>query len=72
MPGKTGELVPPRDPAAFAEAVIRILSDDGYHATLAQGARAFAERRTWTSILDRLLEHYRDAVDPGGVKRAVP
>ncbi len=62
IPGRTGELVPPRDPAAFAEAVIRILSDEAYRLALAREARAFAEARTWPSILDRLLEDYREAV----------
>jgi glycosyltransferase involved in cell wall biosynthesis len=63
-PGETGELVPPRDPEAFAEAVIRILSDETYRSALARGARAFAERRSWAAILDQLLEDYRDALTP--------
>lgn len=65
VPGQNGELVTPQDPAAFADAVIRILSAEGYRATLARESRAFAETRTWASILDRLLGDYREAVHSG-------
>jgi phosphatidylinositol alpha 1,6-mannosyltransferase len=62
IPGETGELVPPRDPGALADAVIGILSDESYRQALARRARAFAETRSWAAILDRLMEDYRDAL----------
>lgn len=63
IPGKTGILVPPRDPESFAQALIRILSDDPLRKELAAGARAFAETRSWASILDCLLRDYQDALE---------
>ncbi|MGD8238722.1 MAG: glycosyltransferase family 4 protein [Armatimonadota bacterium] len=41
--GKTGLLVPPGDVAAAAEAIVRLLSDDGLRHRLGEGARARAE-----------------------------
>lgn len=63
IPGRTGILVPPGDPVAFAEALIRILSNDPLRMELAAGARAFAETRGWASILDGLLRDYQDALE---------
>jgi glycosyltransferase involved in cell wall biosynthesis len=63
LPGKTGVLVPPRDPEALAEAVVSLLRDDAELKTLARGARAHAEARSWPAILDRLLEDYREVVE---------
>jgi glycosyltransferase involved in cell wall biosynthesis len=63
IPGKTGILVPPRDPDAFANALIRLLKDDAGRNALARGARASVEERSWPSILDRLLQDYQDALN---------
>jgi glycosyltransferase involved in cell wall biosynthesis len=62
LPGRTGILVPPRDPEAFAAALIQLLSDEPLRARLADGARAFAETRSWASILDGLFADYEDAL----------
>jgi len=62
IPGETGELVAPGDPGAFARAVIRILSDEGYRRSLSSKARAFVERRSWPAVLDGLIEDYEDAL----------
>lgn len=43
-PGENGELVPPRDPAALAGALIRVLRDESYRRRLAMAARARIER----------------------------
>lgn len=63
IPDRTGILVPPRDSQAFADALVRLLTDDPLRTRLAAGARAFAEARSWASILDGLLEDYRDALE---------
>ncbi len=63
IPDRTGFLVPPRDPRAFADALIRILYDDNLRRRLAAGARAFAEERSWSTILDGLLDDYMEALE---------
>jgi glycosyltransferase involved in cell wall biosynthesis len=63
IPGRTGILVHPRDPAAMADGLIRLLTDEPLRARLAAGARAFAESRSWASILDDLLADYEDALE---------
>jgi glycosyltransferase involved in cell wall biosynthesis len=58
--GKTGVLVPPRDPIALAEALCGILSDPeivGKMGTL--GRQAVEERFSWSKVADRMLEIYR-------------
>jgi glycosyltransferase involved in cell wall biosynthesis len=62
IPGRTGILVPPQDPQAFGAAVIDLLSDSAQQQTLGEGARAFAETRSWASVLDSLLEDYREVL----------
>jgi glycogen(starch) synthase len=53
-PGETGELFPPGDPAALAEAVLRVLEGGG--ASYERGLAAAAERASWKSYGDALLE----------------
>jgi glycosyltransferase involved in cell wall biosynthesis len=62
IPGRTGTLVPPRDPRAMAEAVIEILTNDGLRSHLSRGARQHALSRSWESILDSLFAGYQEAV----------
>jgi phosphatidylinositol alpha 1,6-mannosyltransferase len=69
IPGKTGVLVPPRNPRAFADAVVSILSDEEHRSALAKGARAHAVARTWPVILDGLLDHYEEVVSGQATRR---
>jgi glycosyltransferase involved in cell wall biosynthesis len=62
--GEAGELVPPRDPAAFADACIRLLSDDGLRHGMAADAR---ERALGLFQLGQMLDTFRDVY-----KRALP
>jgi glycosyltransferase involved in cell wall biosynthesis len=62
IPGETGILVPPKDPPAFADAVVRLVIRDEERRELARRARAFALRRSWESILDGLLEDWEEAL----------
>lgn len=59
--GGTGLVVPPRDPAAMASAVVRLLTDDDERLRLSRAARARVED---LYALDQMLEHhdttYRD------------
>ena len=71
IPEKTGVLVPPGDPRAFADAVVSLLSDEGRRARLAEGARSHAITRTWPLILDKLLSSYEEVVaGPPGARKA--
>ena len=63
IPGRTGLRARPGDPAAFAEACIRLLGDDEERRRLAEGARAEAVARSWAAILDGLLSDYKEALD---------
>jgi glycosyltransferase involved in cell wall biosynthesis len=58
--GKTALLVPPDDPDALCQAVLRLVDDAGLRTQLGSAARAEAERiHTWRGNADRLLEALR-------------
>jgi len=63
LPGRTGVLVPPRDPRAFADAMISLLTHEDARRSLGRGARAHALARSWATILDGLLEGYEEVLD---------
>jgi glycosyltransferase involved in cell wall biosynthesis len=65
IPGKTGLLVPPKNPRAFAAAITSLLSEEGNLLALARESRAHAQARSWETILDRLLADCQDALDTG-------
>ncbi len=57
-PGQTGALFAPGD-AADLRALIRRLADDpARRAEQGRAGRAAAERSSWASVMDELLEHY--------------
>ncbi len=59
MTAETGLLVPPGDPAALAEGIVRLLEDEPLRQRLGTAARAVAvERYAWDSIAERLAEVY--------------
>ncbi|HEY3109575.1 MAG TPA: glycosyltransferase family 4 protein [Chloroflexota bacterium] len=63
--GLTGRLVRPDDPAAFADAVIRLLDDPAERARLAAAARVEAASRfSWAAVGDRYAEALAGLVDP--------
>ena len=62
--GQTGLVVPPRDPAALAQAIDALLADDARRRQM--GANAQRRARTEFSLpllVDRLLDLYREMVD---------
>jgi glycosyltransferase involved in cell wall biosynthesis len=60
--GRTGWLVPPRDPDALAEAVLRVAARPGESRRVArEGRRIVARRFSWDRILDDLERCYRGA-----------
>lgn len=73
LPGETGLLVPPRDPAALADAMIAVLSDPARAEAMGRAARARVEtafsltrtRHDYDALYQRLLARR-------GVESAVP
>ncbi len=61
LPGKTGALVPPNDVVAFSDACIRLLENEDERRRLAEGARSEALSRSWTTVLDGVLDAYDGA-----------
>lgn len=61
--GKTGLLVPPRDPHALAEAVVALAHDPSNRHRMGKAGRKKVEQEfDWTSIAHRVLEVYRSLV----------
>ncbi|NNJ10926.1 glycosyltransferase family 4 protein [Chloroflexales bacterium ZM16-3] len=65
--GRTGLLVPPRDPQALADAVNALLSDPARRAAMAAAAPAWAAQFAWPAVTDRIEAVYR-----GGHGRVSP
>ena len=60
---RTGLLVPANDPAALAEALVRIVQDEPLRGRLGRGAREVAQTKyAWDRIADRTLALYQGAV----------
>ena len=63
--GESGLLVPVRDPAAAAEAIVRIATDPGEADRLARGGRARVEKGFSSKVrLDRIEALYRELARP--------
>ena len=64
-PGKTGLLVPPKDPAALAQAIRQLVDDPALRRSLGAGARAVAETEFAVErIVSETLTVYRELVGP--------
>jgi phosphatidylinositol alpha 1,6-mannosyltransferase len=59
---RTGFLVPPRDGTAVARAVEQLAADPELRARFGTAGRAEVESRTWQSVGDELIEHYRHVI----------
>jgi glycosyltransferase involved in cell wall biosynthesis len=62
--GGNGLLVPPNDPDALADALRRVLTDDGLHARLAASARASVAALGRDAVYERLERILLDAAGP--------
>jgi phosphatidylinositol alpha 1,6-mannosyltransferase len=60
--GRTGFLVPPRDPAAVRDAVWSLAADPEMRASFGVTARAMVEGRTWAAVGDQLIGHYENVL----------
>jgi phosphatidylinositol alpha 1,6-mannosyltransferase len=56
--GVTGYLVPPGDPAAFADAAARLAADPALRAAFGAAGRRKVLGRTWAALTDELIGHY--------------
>lgn len=65
--GENGLAFPAMDAAACADAMRRLAQDRALQQTLRDGARRWAERRTWAMELDRLDASYRELLRPPAV-----
>ena len=62
--GETGLLVPPRDPAALADALNKLLTDDALREAMGRAARERVEREfTWATVAERTAALYRTLVE---------
>jgi glycosyltransferase involved in cell wall biosynthesis len=64
LDGQTGLLVPARDPAALAEALLRLLEDQGLLARLRAGGRQQVRRFSWDRVAERFLEAVAPLLPP--------
>jgi glycosyltransferase involved in cell wall biosynthesis len=60
--GRTGLLVPPRDPAALAAAVQALLDDPARRAAMAAAAPAWAAQYSWPAVTERVEAAYHAAL----------
>ncbi|MBX6391039.1 MAG: D-inositol-3-phosphate glycosyltransferase [Frankia sp.] len=65
--GTSGILIASRDPAAYAEALSRILSSPGYRRRLSAGALAHAASFGWSATARGVLATYLQALRPAAV-----
>lgn len=63
--GQDGLLVPPRDPAALAAALARVLDDPNLAGRLRTAGRERAAGFDWTVVVDRIEDLYRRAIAGG-------
>jgi glycosyltransferase involved in cell wall biosynthesis len=60
--GITGLLAEPGNPAAFAEAIVRLARDAELRNRLSVTARAYALRRSWQAVFSELFDCYQEIV----------
>ena len=61
--GETGFLVNPDAPdAAWADPIVRLITDADTHADMARAARAEAERWTWRASTETVLGYYEEVI----------
>ena len=65
--GRTGYLVPPREPGQLAAALERLLSEPERAAQMGRDAKAHSDaHHSWTIVADRMLEVYGALVPESG------
>lgn len=67
--GRSALLVPPADPAAMAQAVLRLAEEPALAAALRGAGRASVAQYAWASVKPRLFDVYRQALASKGGRR---
>lgn len=67
---KTALLVPPRDPRAMADAVLRVLDEPGLATRLRDAGLRYVQQYAWAGVKPRLMAVYRSVLKPGTPKMA--
>ena len=60
--GKEGLVVPPRDPEALADAIVKLLKDDGLRKKMEENAYKKAQELSWGNIAKRYIKVYEEAI----------
>lgn len=58
--GVNGVLCEPGDPGAFADGILRLVSDSDLRQRLSRNARAWAEERSWDAAFEPLIRSYEE------------
>jgi glycosyltransferase involved in cell wall biosynthesis len=61
--GVTGFVVPPNDPAAIRDQLLRILDDAALGSRLGEAGRQHVEGFSWSGVADAVFENYRASID---------
>lgn len=59
----SGEIVPPRDPVALADAIVGLLADPERRARMAERSAAQGDRLSWDAIAETHVELYESILD---------
>ncbi|TFW29676.1 glycosyltransferase family 1 protein [Massilia arenosa] len=68
--GETALLVPPQDPRAMADAIVRVAQDRALAARLRENGLRHVQQFTWTNVKPRLLGVYHSVIRPRAAKAA--
>ena len=63
--GRTGYLVPPFEAAGFTDAVANLAADPAKRAAFGAAGRKAIQGRSWSSVGDELIGHYRAVCGSG-------
>jgi phosphatidylinositol alpha-mannosyltransferase len=69
---RDGLLAPPCDEKAIANALVRVLQDDGLRARLAAQGRQTAEQYSWPRVAQQTLDLYEQCREAHATKRREP
>jgi phosphatidylinositol alpha-mannosyltransferase len=61
--GAEGLLVPPRDSAALAEAICRLLADATLRLAMGERGREHAGEYSWPRLASHIVEYYQTLID---------
>lgn len=65
--GKIGLIVPPKDPEALANAIIKLLKDDELRKQMEESAYKKAQELSWDNIAKMHIEVYKEVLEERGV-----